>query len=230
MNDNRELRERVFGLFPFLEQAGQEVQAELFIHGNLAKLPADQLICLEADKCSCIPLVLKGNARVYKLSETGREITLYRVEPGESCIMTASCILSDVPFPAFAATESEVEAVIIPPDILHRWVNQYEAWRRFLCSMLASRLGEVIAVVEEVAFKRVDVRAAEYLLQAADKNGAILKTHQAIATDIGTSREVLSRILKDFEHKGLVGLSRGKILTEKVELQRFAHETATRMT
>lgn len=229
MNDSPELREKIFNLFPLFRQAGQDVTAELFQHSKLAELPADQLICMEGNKCSCIPLVLEGRARVYKLSESGREITLYHVEPGESCIMTASCILSGVEFPAYAATETAVKAIVIPPEILHRWVNEYEVWRRFLCGMLASRLAEVIAVVEEVAFKRVDIRAAEYLLKVIDKDGAILKTHQSIATDIGTSREVISRILKDFEHKGLVCLSRGKIQPEKVELQRFAHETAARM-
>lgn len=223
MNDSPEFREKVFSLFPLFAQAGQDVQAELFQHAKLAELPAKQLICLEGSKCSCIPLVLEGRARVYKLSESGREITLYRVEPGESCIMTASCILSDVEFPAFAAAETEVEAIVIPPDILHRWINQYEVWRQFLCGMLASRLSEVIAVVEEVAFQRVDTRTAEYLLQSAGANGAIKKTHQDIATDIGTSREVVSRILKEFEHQGLITLSRGAIQTENpIELQRVA--------
>lgn len=225
MEDSPELREKIFNLFPLFRQAGQDVTAELFQHSKLAELPADQLICLEGNKCSCIPLVLEGSARVYKLSESGREITLYRVEPGESCIMTASCILSGVEFPAFAATETPVKAIVIPPETLHRWVNQYEVWRLFLCSMLASRLSEVISVVEEVAFQRVDTRTAEYLLETAGADGAIKKTHQDIATDIGTSREVVSRILKEFEHKGLITLSRGEIHTQNPSgLQRVAHQ------
>ena len=228
MNDNPGLREKLFNLFPLFANAGQDVQAELFEHGKLAELPAGQFICHEGSKCSCIPLVLEGRARVYKLSESGREITLYRVEPGQSCIMTASCILSDVEFPAFAATETEVEAVIIPPEILHRWINQYEVWRQFLCGMLASRLSEVIAVVEEVAFQRVDTRTAEYLLHSAGADGAIKKTHQDIATDIGTSREVVSRILKEFEHQGLITLARGEIHTENSnELQRVANQAGS---
>lgn len=228
MNDSPELREKIFKLFPLFGKAEAEVKAELFEHGKLAELPADQFLCLEGNKCSCIPLVLEGRARVYKLSEAGREITLYRVEPGQSCIMTASCILSGVEFPAFAATETQVEAIVIPPDILHRWVNQYEVWRQFLCSMLASRLSEVIAVVEEVAFQRVDTRTAEYLLQSAGADGAIKKTHLDIATDIGTSREVVSRILKEFEHKGLITLARGEIQTQNSnELQRVANQAGS---
>jgi CRP/FNR family transcriptional regulator, anaerobic regulatory protein len=228
MNDSPGLREKIFNLFPLFGNSAQGVQNELFEHGKLAKLPANQFICLEGSKCSCIPLVLEGWARVYKLSESGREITLYRVEPGQSCIMTASCILSGVEFPAFAATETEVEAVVIPPEILHRWVNEHEVWRRFLCGMLASRLAEVISVVEEVAFQRVDTRTAEYLLQSASADGAIKKTHRDIAMDIGTSREVVSRILKEFEHKGLITLARGEIQTENAnELQRVANQAGS---
>ena len=223
MKDTPELREKVFNLFPLFGKAGHDVQAELFEHGNLAELPADQFICLEGSKCSGIPLVLEGRARVYKLSESGREITLYRVEPGESCILTASCIMSDVEFPAFAATETEVEAIVIPPAILHRWVSQYEVWSVFLWGLLASRFSEVISLVEEVAFQRVDKRTAEYLLQSAGADGKIKKTHQDIAADIGTSREVISRILKEFEHKGLITLSRGEIHAENLdELRRAA--------
>lgn len=223
MKDTPELREKVFNLFPLFGKAGHDVQAELFEHGNLAEIPADQFICLEGSKCSGIPLVLEGRARVYKLSESGREITLYRVEPGESCILTASCIMSDVEFPAFAATETGVEAIVIPPAILHRWVSQYEVWSVFLWGLLASRFAEVISLVEEVAFQRVDKRTAEYLLQSAGADGKIKKTHQDIAADIGTSREVISRILKEFEHKGLITLSRGEIHAENLnELRRAA--------
>ena len=218
-----QLSERVFSLFPLLGNAGAEVQAELFEHATRVEIPAHQFICLEGNQCSGIPLVLAGRVRVYKLSESGREITLYRVEPGDSCILTASCIMSDVAFPAFVATETNVEAVVIPPPVLRRWVNQYEVWNKFLWGMLAKRFSEVLSLVEEVAFQRVDKRTAEYLVQSAGADGTIKKTHQDISSDIGTSREVVSRILKDFEHKGLISLSRGEIHTENLsELRRAA--------
>lgn len=225
MQDTPEVRQKIFGLFPFLEHAGPTAQAEFFANAKLVQLDPQKNICMEGAKCSCIPLVLDGTARVYKLGESGREITLYRVEPGQSCIMTASCILSGVAFPAFATTETEVEAVVISPEDLHRWVNEYEPWRQFLCGMLASRLGEVIAVVEEVAFQRVDMRTADYLLRTVGGDGSVRKTHQDIATDIGTSREVVSRILKDFEKKGWITLARGQIQAKQIdELQRIAHQ------
>ncbi len=206
-----QLSETVLGLFPLFGTAGTEVQAELFEHAKRVEIPAQQFICLEGNQCSGLPLVIIGRARVYKLSESGREITLYRVEPGDSCILTASCIMSGLAFPAFAATETEVEALVIPPAILCRWLNQYVVWNTFLWGMLAKRFGEVLSLVEEVAFHRVDKRMAEYLVQSAGPDGKIKKTHQDISADIGTSREVVSRILKDFEHKGLITLSRGEI-------------------
>lgn len=229
MYDTPESKRKVFRWFPFLQKAGSEIQAEFFEHSTRVQLPAQASICLEGDMCSCIPFVLEGSARVYKLSESGREITLYRVEPGESCVMTASCILSGVPFPAFAAAETDVEAVVVAPDVLHRWINEHRVWREFLCSMMASRLSEVIAVVEEVAFQRVDTRTAEYLLGAVGADGTIFKTHQEVAIDIGTSREVVSRVLKDFERQGWISLSRGRVRTNKPDdLRRLAQQLPRR--
>ena len=222
MKDVSQLSERVLSLFPSFGKAGAEVQAELFEHGERVEIPAHQFICMEGNQCSGIPLVLAGCARVYKLSKSGREITLYRVEPGDSCILTASCIMSGVAFPAFVAAETQVEAIVIPPEVLRRWVNQYDVWNKFLWTMLATRFAEVLSLVEEVAFQRVDTRMAEYLVQSAGADGTIKKTHQDIAADIGTSREVVSRILKDFEHKGLIALSRGEIHAENLSGLRAA--------
>lgn len=227
MNDTPELRHRIFSLFPFLAKAGRDAQAELFKYGTLVRHPPERLLCLEGEKCSCVPLVLSGQARVYKIGESGREITLYRVGPGESCIMAASCILSDFRFPAFSATETSVEAVVISPEVLHQFVNRFQIWREYLCGMLASRLAEVITVLEAVAFRRMDTRMAEYLLHRAHEGDTIKRTHQEIAIDLGTSREVVSRVLEEFEREGLIVLSRGEIRTEDVKgLGRFSYHVA----
>lgn len=168
-------------------------------------------ICMEGTQCASLPLVFSGTARVYKMAETGREITLYRIEPGGSCIITASCLLSDRTFPAFAVAETEVEAVLIPMPVFHAWFRHHDAWRRYLFDLLSSRLASVIELVEEVAFQRMDVRLAAYLVHAADASGEIERTHEVVAVDLGTSREVISRLLKDFERRGFVVLSRGII-------------------
>jgi CRP/FNR family transcriptional regulator len=176
-----------------------------------AELPAGQHICAEQDLCHHLALVLSGTARVYKLAESGREITLYRVGAGECCILTASCILSRRPFPAFAVSETPLEALLVPAPQVVQWMTEQQAWRDYIWDLLASRLADVISLVEEVAFRRLDERLAEYLLGKAAQSPELHVTHQQIATDLGTSREVVSRLLKDFEARGLVRLGRGVI-------------------
>lgn len=169
-------------------------------------------ICHEGDDCSHLALVTQGAARVYKLAESGREITLYRVEPGECCILTASCMLSGRPFPANAMVEADLDAIVIPAARVAEWMQQHAAWRHYLWDLLAARLGDVISLVEEVSFRRMDQRLAHFLAENAPADSTLLRaTHQQIAADLGTSREVVSRILKDFEQRGLLDLGRGRI-------------------
>jgi CRP/FNR family transcriptional regulator len=166
-------------------------------------------------QCTHLALLIEGTARVFKIGENGREITLYRIGPGESCILTASCIMSQRPFPAFAVSEQPIKALIISPSDVQRWANQEQAWRDYLFQLISHRLSDVISVVEEVAFRRVDRRLADYLLQQCNNTTNRVKaTHQSIASDLGTSREVVSRILKDFEQQGLISIKRGAITLE----------------
>lgn len=167
-----------------------------------------QHLAWEGQECTGLGLVLAGMARVYKLGESGREITLYRVEPGESCILTASCLLSGQPFPAFAQVEQTLQARWLPAQPFRQRMHQSEAWRSFVFQLLSRRLASVIGVVEEVAFRRVDHRLAEFLL--LHPQGCAL-THQQIAQELGSSREVISRLLKDFERHGWVSLGRGHL-------------------
>lgn len=177
-----------------------------------AQLKRGQSICHEGDNCTHLALLTAGSARVFKLAESGREITLYRVEAGECCILTASCMLSQKAFPASASVESDLEAVLVPEPQVLKWMTSSDSWRHFLWSLLAERLGDVISLVEEVAFRRMDERLGEYLANHVVEKGPVLQaTHSQIAADLGTSREVISRMLKDFEVRGLLRLSRGRI-------------------
>ena len=197
--------------FPAIAADGAFVE-KLAAAALAVTLPAGQTICRQGDRCSQLALVTAGSARVFKLAESGREITLYRVEPGECCILTASCMLSGLAFPAGATAETDLEAVVIAADCVTAWMTDSEVWRHFLWSLLATRLGDVISLVEEVAFRRMDQRLADYLQSHADQRGAILNTtHSQIAADLGTSREVVSRMLKDLEQRGLLKLSRGRV-------------------
>jgi CRP/FNR family transcriptional regulator len=204
--------------FHFLQSAQTDFFRHFLSSTKIVQLAADQPICQQGMQCNHLALVIEGTARVFKIGETGREITLYRIGPGESCILTASCIMSQKPFPAFAVSEQPIKALIISPSDVIRWANQEQAWRDYLFQLISHRLGDVISIVEEVAFRRVDRRLADYLLQQRHEgDNRVEVTHQSIASDLGTSREVVSRILKDFEQQGLISITRGAITLENRE-------------
>lgn len=208
-----QLLAQLYEAMPFLASADAAFQREMLSSGQLVTLPPGQFICMEGNACSGLPIVLSGSARVFKTGETGREITLYRLGMGESCVLTASCILNDQDFPAFAATEGEVEAFLIPSTHFKSWVDHYPAWRSYVFDLMARRLHTVIAVVEEVVFRRLDVRLATFLVEKsrADAVDGLHTTHEQVAFELGSSREVVSRILKEFEHEHLIQLDRGTI-------------------
>lgn len=209
---NAETVERIARVYPFLKTAGKEIRDQLAAHTILVNIPKGKIIFLEGDECKQLALILSGMVRVYKPAESGREITLYRLGPGESCVLTASCIFSKSTFGAIAVTEEDVEAAVIPSPVFREWVNHYEIWRTYVFDLLSKRLSEIIATVEEVTFRRMDARVAEYLTRLAQVDrDEIHVTHQDIAMELGTSREVISRILKHFESENALTLGRGTI-------------------
>ena len=196
---------------PVLANASPALRADFDRYAQVHHIPAGAPIAWEGDACDQLAIVLAGTVRVYKVGESGREITLYRIEETESCVLTASCILSRTQFPALAVAETDVEAVLIPAYVLRDWVARYEPWRDYVFNMMSQRLADVIATVEEVAFRRMDARIAEFLAELGENGATIPITHQEIASELGTAREVVSRILKDLERGGLIALSRGAV-------------------
>ena len=187
--------------------------AEVAAAGLPAQLPAGATVCHLGQECTHLALLFSGTARVYQVAETGREITLYRVGAGECCILTASCIMSLQHFPAIAVCEAATEGLLIPAPQVDAWMARFPEWRRFIWGLMADRLSSVLCLLEEVTFRRVDRRIANYLVQAAEQQHSdiLALTHQTIADDLGTSREVVSRILKDLEQSGMLSLSRGRV-------------------
>ena len=175
-------------------------------------LKPETVISNEGDSCSYFTFVVNGSVRVFKVSESGKEITLYRLYKGDSCILTASCILSASRFPAISVTETEVDGILVPSNVFREWVEDFPFWRKYVYDLMAERLNSVITIVEEVAFKRMDARIAEFLFERGEKFGLSLSlTHKDIAYELGTAREVVSRLLKDFEKKGLITLERSHV-------------------
>ena len=210
MLDTTQFNRLAFAM-PFLQKADDRLKQELRQHAQFVRIPAGHDVFVDGDRVDGIALLLSGVVRVYKIGETGREITLYRFGLGQSCILTANAILSQKSFPAIATVEEAAEAVMIPAEVFRTWVGRFELWREFIFDLLSERLSTVMAVVDEVVFKRMDRRVAALLLNQARVQNPLRVTHQEIAAELGSSREVISRILEDFSKAELIESGRGTI-------------------
>lgn len=208
---DQEQYERVVQALPFLERADPELVRAFQGAAFLTRIPAGQDVFVEGNRTESLALLLSGVVRVYKIAESGREITLYRFGLGESCILTANTILSQQTFPAIATVEEDTEAVIIPADAFRQWVRRFDLWRDFVFDLLSQRLASVMEIVDEVAFQRVDTRLAALLVERGQAQNPIRMTHYEIAVELGSSREVISRLLADFRTEGMIRTGRGEI-------------------
>lgn len=202
-------------LIPFFNEADPKIENEFQQHSILQKFPRSTFVSMEGDSCNYFPIIKSGIIRVYKISASGQEMTLYRIKRGESCILTISCLLSNNHFPAVASVEEDCEVILIPAKTITEWMGKFDLWNEYVYDYLAKVLINVISLLEDITFKRVDIRIAEYLVKAFLSKGKIIKsTHQEIASDLGTAREVVSRILKDFEKQKLIAVKRGQLIIE----------------
>ncbi|MCL4531539.1 MAG: Crp/Fnr family transcriptional regulator [Chloroflexi bacterium] len=202
---------RISDALPFLQRADAQFVHDFQQVAFFAKIPTGHDVFLEGDRVDAIALLLSGVVRVYKIGETGREITLYRFGNGQSCILTANAILSQKTFPAVATVEQDAEAVMIPAADFRGWVARYDVWREFVFELLSQRLATVMAIVDEIAFRRMDARVASLLLTRSRVQNPMRITHQEIAAELGSSREVISRLLEDFSERGFVRVGRGEV-------------------
>jgi CRP/FNR family transcriptional regulator len=203
--------DKIARALPILRKADAALVREFQGAAYFARIPAGRDVFVEGDRVDAIALIISGVVRVYKIGETGREITLYRFGLGESCILTANAILSQQSFPAIATVEKDAEAVMVPADVFREWVARFDLWRGFVFELLSQRLSSVMAIVDEVAFRRMDTRVAALLLERGQRGNPLRVTHQEIAAELGSSREVISRILEDFASRGLIHAGRGTI-------------------
>jgi CRP/FNR family transcriptional regulator len=195
--------------FPFLKNNSRLIR-EFAEQGLFKTLLPSTLIYAEGDSCGQIAFVLKGEIRVFKASASGREITLYEIGRGDTCILNASCILSNTGYPANALSLVKTEVLLLPALVFRQLLETYQEMRVFVYTMLSYRLTLVMNLVEEIVFNRMDNRLFDYLVECSE-NGIVSRTHQRIANDLGTSREVVSRLLKDFQTRGTLRFSRSHI-------------------
>ncbi|HRI79344.1 MAG TPA: Crp/Fnr family transcriptional regulator [Cyclobacteriaceae bacterium] len=194
-----------------LFHAGLKDQVKAY--GSVQSFPANTRILGEAQHITRIPIVLKGSLRVMRTDENGQEILLYYIRPGESCIMSFLGGIHHEASKVSAETEEETEILLIPVEKAGEWIREFPEWTDFIFKLYHKRFEELLSVVNAIAFRRLDERVLLLLRQKAEllKTSELIITHQQIADELGSSREVISRIVKQMENQGQIKLSRNKI-------------------
>ena len=205
---NSDSRSRLLKLYPMLGDFPAPKLDELLGNALTMSLPAGTIVFDENQPCQGFPLLLSGCVRVIKSSVNGRELQLYRVCAGESCILTSSCLLGHSPYHARGITDQDVEMIVLPPASFKTLVASHPPFRDYIFGLFSERLTDLMELVTAVAFQKLDQRLAALLVA---KPSPLHATHQAIADELGSAREMVSRLLKGFAEQGMVRLGREQI-------------------
>jgi CRP/FNR family transcriptional regulator len=198
--------------FTFFDEAPEQVRSAFDMHAILQRIPAGTELSREGDACHYYPIVKSGLIRVFKLSRSGHEATLYRIREGESCILTLACLMKTATFPAHALVEEDSEVWLVPAEIFRQWTSEQSYWRDYVIGYLSRTLNRVIGLVDDMLFRRVELRIIDVLLAGTTmEHPSLTMTHQDLANEVGSAREVVSRHLKELEREGLLTLTRGEI-------------------
>src|SRR6478752_8147640 len=208
---NQDLISRWLASFPELTELEDEHRAELLGATQFNRLRGGDIAYRQGQHCQAYVMCIEGRTRVFKTSESGREILLYQVGPGETCVLTTSCLMAGSPFPAESTAETDVLLAALPATVFHGLMTTSPRFRKFVLDNYGELLSSLITLVDEVAFASLDLRLARRLLAEADEQGVVSKTHQQLALDLGSVREVISRYLGEWERMGWVRASRGSI-------------------
>ena len=181
-------------------------------HARIIEAPADSLLFSPGDSCENYLFLLEGQVKVFSTASNGREILLYRIKPGETCILSTNCMLGSQHYPASAKTEMFCRALSVPTSSLQEAMKKSALVNSLLMDNLSTRIGCLIELVSELAMERLDVRLARHLLQLCTNNQVVNTTHEELAKEVGTAREVISRQLRKFENEGWIETTRGKII------------------
>jgi len=195
---------------------------------NIMHVKKGKTLFREGDACEAYVLVISGSVSVHKMNAEGHEILLYRVADGQTCMLTTICLLGMQPYPAEGVAETDVKLVMLPSRFFERLLKESETFRRYAMSHIGNRICDMMLLIEDVAFGRMDTRLARLLLHRLSLEGVSIHcTHQALASELGTAREVVSRVLKRFESNGWVKLNRGVFHVQDVAaLEKLARENS----
>jgi CRP/FNR family transcriptional regulator len=202
-----------------LEHNAREILSK---SARIVEAPIGTIGYREGGACGAYVMRLAGQSRVYKMSSSGREILLYRVAAGETCVITTTCLLGNSNYPASTIVEKPIRDVIIPSSAFNQLMVDSKVFRTFVMTNYGALISDLIVLLDEVAFHSLDARLAKLLLEVDTET--INRTHQLIADELGTAREVVSRQLKRFEQKGWVALGRGHIeISDRTKLEKLAN-------
>jgi CRP/FNR family transcriptional regulator len=205
------LARRIGAAFPELQRAPRTLE-RIAASGQHRQVPAGSVMFNEHSPCAGFPLVLSGSVRVVQHFPNGREIQLYRVKPGESCLLSGSCLLGNSDYAASGIAETPVELVVIPPSEFRALVAGDEVFREHVFSLYGERLAALMQLVEAISWQKLDQRLAALLVgRTGGATGTVQATHQALADELGSVREIVSRLLRSFEDRGWVELGRERI-------------------
>jgi CRP/FNR family transcriptional regulator len=203
-------RAELLALYPALAGLPAARLDALLATGVTACLPAGSEVFTERQPCTGFPLLVAGSIKVVKQAASGRELVLYRVAPGGSCIITSSCLLGHADYNARGIAEAPLTLFVLPVSAFAALLVEHPPFRDFVFRLFSERIGELMQLVEEVAFARLDQRLARLLL--ARNEDVLNVTHQQLADELGSVREIVSRLLKGFAAQGLVSLGREQIV------------------
>jgi CRP/FNR family transcriptional regulator len=205
---------------PVFAKASDELLTLVAKHAVIKEIPANQQIAYEGMCSDWFFVLLSGSIRVYKMSESGREVTLYNVEKDESCVLTIFSIVTQTSYPAFASTQTDIKGLMIPATPFRCWIDQHSFLRDHVFNSLSGRLNDILETFDKVIFQRVDTRVAQFILDKCPQNGDTLSlTHEQLSQELGTGRVVVSRTLEGFAAENLIQLARGRItLLDKLGL------------
>lgn len=213
---------RIAALYPMLASLPDPAWQCMVNAGQWLKVPAGRLLFDDHQACGGFPFLIAGSIRVSKLAPNGRELPLYRVAPGETCIISSSCLLGRQDYNARGVTEADTELMLLPHATFESLLDQ-PIFRRFVFHLFSERIADLMQLIEAVAFQRLDQRLAALLLSKGQVRLQI--THQQLADELGSVREIVSRLLKGFAEQRLVRLGREQLeVLDQVGLRKIACE------
>ncbi|MBK5104628.1 MAG: Crp/Fnr family transcriptional regulator [Burkholderiales bacterium] len=214
------MKSRLLQLFPVFQKLPAAVVEEIVSSAALRQAPAGAILFEAASPCTGFPMLLEGSVRVVKSAPNGREVQLYRITPGESCLLSSSCLLGGSAYSATGVAQTAVTLLALPPVVFHRLLAEYKPFRDYVFGLFSERLADLMTLVEAVAFHKLDQRLAALLL---GKGELVRATHQSLADELGSVREMVSRLLSNFQDRGWVALGREQIrITDAAALRRLA--------